>query len=435
MNIKVVTIVGANGTMGANVSAIFASFGNATVYMCCRDINKAKRAAEKACKSVRADSISERLIPVDFSKLEECVSKSDLVFESTAENFNIKSEITLRIGKSLKQNSIACTGSSGLSITKLAECLPNNLRKNYFGVHMFNPPYNMTLCELTPTEYSDLDVMKELREYLTNKLYRTVVQVKDSPAFLANRIGFQFINEALIYAEKYKDNGGIDYIDSILGPFTGRAMPPLLTADFVGLDVTKAIDDNIYTTTKDFANESFVVPDYVNKLIEKGFLGKKVGCGLYKTSKFENGQKLIRVYDIATDTYRDKMKFIFPFAEQMKNYISVGEYREAIAVLIENKSQEARIALNFLLKYVLYSIYTASTVGYHIRSADSVMATGFNWCPPLAMVELINTYTDFVKLVYERQIDLNIDKSILDNLLSLIEPSRYDYRPFFKSSK
>ena len=75
--------------------------------------------------------------------------------------------------------------------------------------------------------------------------------MKDSPAFLGNRIGFQFINEALQYAEKYKFNGGIDYIDAILGPFTGRAMSPLVTANFVGLDVHKAIVDNLYENTRD----------------------------------------------------------------------------------------------------------------------------------------------------------------------------------------
>ena len=103
----------------------------------------------------------------------------------------------------------------------------------------------------------------ELKEYLSNKLIRTVVEVKDSPAFLGNRIGFQFINEALRYAERFKDNGGIDYIDAILGSFTGRSMAPLTTSNFVGLDVHKAIVDNIYEDTHDHAHETFVLPEFV----------------------------------------------------------------------------------------------------------------------------------------------------------------------------
>ena len=88
--LKTVTVVGANGTMGANVSAIFASFGNATVYMVARDKEKSKKAAIKAGKSVKADSIVTHLIPVDYSNLDECVKNSDLVFESAAENLNLK---------------------------------------------------------------------------------------------------------------------------------------------------------------------------------------------------------------------------------------------------------------------------------------------------------------------------------------------------------
>lgn len=80
----------------------------------------------------------------------------------------------------------------------------------------------MPLCEFTPTKYADMELARELKSYLKDKLFRTVVEVKDSPAFLGNRISFQFINEALQYADKYKDNGGIDYIDAILGSFTGR---------------------------------------------------------------------------------------------------------------------------------------------------------------------------------------------------------------------
>ena len=102
MKIKTVTVVGANGTMGANVSAIFASFGNATVYMVSRDKEKSKKAAIKAGKSVKADSIVHHLIPVDYSNLDECVKASDLVFESAAENLELKIELHTKIGKSLK---------------------------------------------------------------------------------------------------------------------------------------------------------------------------------------------------------------------------------------------------------------------------------------------------------------------------------------------
>ena len=150
--IKTVTVVGANGTMGANVSAIFASFGNAKVYMVSRDMDKSRKAVAKAVKSVRAQSIAANLIPADYSMLSACVAESDLVFESTAENPEIKKDITKRIAGALGENTIVCPGTSVLSVTMLAECLPEAIRGNYLGMHFFNPPYNMPLCERIPTK-------------------------------------------------------------------------------------------------------------------------------------------------------------------------------------------------------------------------------------------------------------------------------------------
>lgn len=435
MQVKTVTVVGANGTMGSNVSAIFASFGDAKVYMISRDIEKSKKAVIKAAKSVRAESIVKNLIPADYSMLSECVAESDLVFESAAENLEIKLDITKKIANALRADAIACSGTSGLSITTLAECFPEKIRGRYFGVHMFNPPYNMTLCELITTKYTDGLVLEELKAYLKNVLYRTVVETKDAPAFLANRIGFQFINEALQYAEKYKDNGGIDYIDAILGTFTGRAMAPLTTADFVGLDVHKAIVDNIYKNTSDYAHNTFVLPEFAQKLIEEGKLGRKTGEGLYKMEVRADGTKRLTVYDINTGLFREKMQYVFPFAERMKKYLKVGNYMQAFEVLINNRSQEAEICLHFLLNYIVYSLVTAENVAYKIHAADSAMATGFNWCPPLAMLDAFSSVADVSELIQERMSKDLLLQVDVETLLSNATKSKYDYRPYFKSTK
>lgn len=435
MNINTVTVVGANGTMGCNVSAIFASFGNAKVYMVSRSIEKSEKAVVRAANSVRSESIAKNLYPADYSMLAQCVSESDLVFESTAESLEVKLEITPKIAAALRNDAIACSGTSGLSITTLAECFPEDKRKNYFGVHMFNPPYSMTLCELTPTKYSDRNTLADLKAYLKKVLFRTVVEVKDSPAFLANRIGFQFINMALQYAEEYKDNGGIDYIDAILGSYTGRAMAPLTTSDFVGLDVHKAIVDNIYANTLDYAHETFVLPDIAKKLISENKLGRKTGGGLYKMEIYENGLKRLTVYDINTGTYRDKIQYVFPFAQQMKECLKTGDYTPAFDALVQNHSLEAEICLEFLLNYIVYSLVATAQVGYKINSADDVMATGFNWCPPLAMLQAFSAVTDVKALISERLNKNFLSQIDIDRLLSEAMPSKYDYRRYFKSAK
>lgn len=432
--IKVVTVVGVTGTMGAKIAGIFASFGGAKVYCVGRSIDKVRHSLPKIIRSVRADSISDRLIPADYTELGPCVSESDLIFESTAENMAVKREVACAVAASMRPEAIACTGTSGLSVTKLAECYPEPIRGHFFGVHMFNPPYNMPLCELISTPYSDLHMLGDLRHYLENKLFRTVVEVKDSPAFLGNRIGFQFINEALQYAEKYRDNGGIDYIDAILGPFTGRSMPPLTTSDFVGLDVHRAIVDNVYENTQDYAHDTFVLPEYVKALILEGHLGRKSGGGLYRLIKYDNGFKRMMVYDISTGLYRDVFPYVFPFAEDMKQFISEGDYRKAFEVLMRNRSQEARICRHFLLNYIAYSLYAAKEVGYAIDAADDVMAAGFNWCPPLAMAEALWAVADVRSLIAQEPMS-DISTSIFDDLPLHREPSKYDYRRYFRSGR
>lgn len=434
LNIETVTVVGATGTMGANVAGIFASFGDARVYCVGRDIEKVKKTIPRIVKSVKADAIAKNLIPAEFSMLEKCASESDLIFESVAEDMAVKTEIANRIAGVLQPHALSCTGTSGLSVERIASCYPESLRGHFFGVHMFNPPYSMSLCELIPVSCSDKEIQTALKVYLETTLRRTVVEVKDSPAFLGNRIGFQFINEALQYAEKYKDNGGIDYIDAILGSFTGRAMAPLTTSDFVGLDVHKAIVDNLYHNTDDYAHETFVLPAFVQKLIEEKKLGRKSGGGLYQLVRYDNGFKRQTVLDINTGLYRDVIPYVFPFVDKMKKYIAEGDYQKAFERMVNNHSLEAEICRHFLLSYIVYSLYTAKEVGYQIKAADDVMATGFNWCPPLAMYQALSTVEDVPTLVKESLPEI-CKKIDIDDLFTAVHPSGYDYRPYFKSGR
>lgn len=435
MTINTVTVIGANGAMGSGVSGIFASFGNAKVYMVSRDIKKSRIAADKAAQSIRAGSICKNLIPADYSMLNSCISKSDFVFESVAENIEIKLSVTKEIAKSLKADTVICSGTSGFSITSLSEALPKHLRRNYLGMHFFNPPYNMTLCEIIPTAHTNRSLIEDLKTYLSNVLIRTVVESKDTPAFIGNRIGFYVMNKALQLSEKYKYSGGVDYIDSILGAFTGRNIPPLATSDFVGLDVHKAIVDNIYENTNDYAKETFVFPDFAQKLIDKEQFGCKAGGGLYKTDICKNGTKHIYVYDIATDEFRDKVDYNFLFVEHMICFFKNGDYKSAFNILTNNLSTEAEICMEFLLEYIIYSLFIAKNIGTYADSADDVMATGFNWCPPLALIEALSLVKDIEVLIQERLPNSIYKKAEVGFLLNNVKPSKYDYRPYFKAKK
>lgn len=433
--INTVTVLGANGTMGQNISAIFASFGAAKVYLVSRDMKKSEIAKNKAYRSVRAESVINRMIASDYSHLEECVLDSDLIFEACAENWDIKNSIHKQVAEIIMKHDldrIVCTGTSGLSVTKLAENYPEKMRPNFMGMHFFNPPYQLTLCEMIPTKYSqdNIEVFNSVMDYASTVLRRTVVETADTPAFLGNRIGFQFINEALQLAEEYKYSGGVDYIDAILGSYTGRSMSPIVTANFVGLDVHKAIVDNIYENTSDYAHETFVNPSYVEEMIADGRTGRKAGAGVYKTIVHASGAKIHQVYDIEHGYYREQIKYSFPFAVEMKKNLKIGNYNEAFKELVNNESTEAKICCSALLKYIVYSMNAAKEMGCPYDAADDVMATGFNWCPPIALYEAFCEVTDFAKLCEDRlpQEIVNIikDNQLLDN----VSKSKYDYRRY-----
>lgn len=434
MIIKTVTVLGANGTMGKNVSAIFASFGNADVYMVSRSMEQSQKAVEEASMLVKADSIRKRLIPITYDALSEAVEKSDLVFESVAENIEIKKSINSSVEKYLSETALLCTGTSGLSIDDLAKELSESVKKRYMGVHFFNPPYSMPLCEVIPNKSTDVNTKMELKQYLEKILFRTVVEVKDEAAFLGNRIGFFFINEALQYAEKYEDRGGVDYIDAILGAYTGRSMPPIVTADFVGLDIHEAIVDNVYSHSNDCSKESFVLPVFVKKLIEKGALGKKTRIGLYKTLYDENGKKNTLVYDIKTGEYRELRLYDIPFKKKVISLLREGAYKEAIDVLCESQSEEAKIVRDFMSRYVVYSLNVAREISTDKHAADHVMATGFNWIPPFAVIEAMGGKDRMYKIIKNADMhNLELDFKHIKELIEQADKSLYDFRKFLKA--
>ncbi len=435
MNIKTVTVVGANGTMGSNVAGIWASFGGAHVYMISRTKEKSEEAIKRAAKSVRADAIKQNMEAKDYSDLAECISHSDLVFESIAENEELKKDFLKEAAKHISDHTLVCSGTSGLSIDEMAEVLPKQYRGNFMGMHFFNPPYNMPLCELVGSEYVEGKKLEEIKKYLEETLLRTVVIVKDCPAFMGNRIGFFLINLAVQYAEIYKDRGGVDYIDAIMGPFTGRNMAPIRTADFVGLDVHKAIVDNVYKNTNDYAKEAFRLPEYVEKLIGAGRLGYKTKEGLYKTIQTEAGKKRYCVYDIKTDQYREIKNYNVPFASSMVKNFSDGLYGEAIARLLEDCSEEGEICKKFMVEYVVYSLHINREVGYTVYDADDTMAAGFSWIPPLAVIESFGGKEKFKRMARTVLTEKEWNEMDVDTLLTNSPKSRYDYKRFFKAKR
>ena len=386
--------------MGRLCAGIISSFGDAKVYLFARDMDKAEMAIEQAVMSVRSETIRKNLIPCTYDHdFGRTVSQSDWVLETLVENYNLKEKMTRNIAAAIKPGTFVSTISSGFSITKLSKIFTKDLRKYYFGTHFFNPPYKMTLCEIIYHPESNLQLVKNFGNYLEKSLLRQVVYIKDSPAFVANRIAFQLMNEAAQFAEKYQEKGGIALIDLVMGKFTGRSLALMETLDFVGLDIYKAIVDNIYSNTTDSAHKTFKLPPYMNSLIKNHSLGLKSGAGLYKTVKASDGSKSRFVYNIKTKKYEPQPVINLPFITKVQENIYYGRYQEAMDIIKNSREWGSQLTRYFIARYISYSLSLVGDIVDSSINIDKIMAYGFNWIPPTALVDLLGGKTEAIKFI------------------------------------
>lgn len=389
LKINTVTILGANGIMGSNCGGLIAAFGNAKIFMVARTTEKANEGIFKAIASIRSDVIKTQLIPLTYDKLSYCIPRSDWILEALSEDIGIKHYFNIKISKFTKPRAIISTISSGLSITELASDFNKNIQKYFFGTHFFNPPYKMLLCEIIPNPNSSKKIQKDLIEYLEKILRREVIVSKDKPAYVGNRIGFEVLNEALIYAEKYS----IPYIDYPLGGITGRIMPPIQTIDLIGLDIYKTVAENM----------DFKIPNFVKKLISAGKLGNKTGNGFYK---FIKNKKYY--LDIKKQRYQVFKEFDIDLIRNVKEKIREGKYKDAINLIINSNTEEAKIIQYFFAKYIHVPFSVVGSVAENKEDVDKAMGYGFNWLPPSALIDLIGGKLTAINLLNKFNLDIPI---------------------------
>jgi 3-hydroxyacyl-CoA dehydrogenase len=391
VNIERVVILGANGTMGAGSAEVFAA-GGCDVVLLARSTEKAREGlvgAQNMAKSLRiADKMSVGTYDGD---LDEAVGKADLIFEALAEDIEIKKAFFARVDRVRRPESIVATVSSGLSITEMAKPCSESFKKNFLGIHLFNPPTVIVGTEVIPHAGTDPKLVPAIVAMLETRFGRVVTLCNDLPAFAGNRVGFKVLNECAQLAAEH----GVAFVDYLIGPYTGRAMPPLATVDLVGWDVHRAIVDNVHANTRDEAHAAFALPTYVAELIEEGHLGNKTPerGGFYRRSK-EDGKNVNLVLDPKSGGYRSpadiKIKPI-PFVEQMRELHHVGRYREAFKVFLAAKGAEADLARTVILGYVSYALNRVGDgeVVAMPRDVDKIMGFGFNWAPPTVLVDIM----------------------------------------------
>ena len=363
-----------SGTMGGQIAAHFANLGFDTMMFDTSEeaLSKSIAMMKKLKPTPFASASVSRLIKTSTYDNLEALSSCDFIIESIVENLDIKKQLFKQISPHVNDNAILVTNTSGLSIQKIAESSPEKLRSRIFGVHFFNPPRYMPLVELIRTSYSDEVLLNKAEGFITSALGKEVVYAKDSPAFVANRIGVFSFMAVLKHAENF--NLAADTVDALTGKRVGRpASATFRTLDVVGLDVMSNVVKNIYENAKDDPwIELFKIPDWIEALIEKGSLGSKTRKGIY-----EKVGKDIYVFDPKDGEYRLSDKAI---SSKVKKILKdSGSIENALLELSKSDDPQAQFLWSVHRDVFHYTAFHLEHVAETARCVDLALKSGFAW--------------------------------------------------------
>lgn len=315
-------------------------------------------------------------VPEDAARIQQAnyeehlalLGECDLVIEAIAERMDWKLDLYQRIAPALAAHAIVASNTSGLSITKLSEVLPESIKPRFCGIHFFNPPRYMALLELIATPATQPQVLDQLETFVTSTLGKSVVRAKDTPNFVANRVGIA----GMLATIKEAENFGLSYdiVDDLTGKKMGRASSGTFrTADVVGLDtmahVIKTLQDNL---ADDPFFASYATPPVLKALIEKGALGQKTGAGFYK----KVGKDILRL-DPAKGDYVPGGGKAEPIVERMLKKPAA----ERLKLLRESSNPQAQFVWAILRDAFHYAAVHLETIADNARDVDFAMRWGF----------------------------------------------------------
>ena len=304
------------------------------------------------------------------------LSNVDWTIEAVVENLEIKKKVFDNVEKFRKPGTLITTNTSGIPIHLMLEGRSDDFQQNFFGAHFFNPPRYLQLLEIIPTLKTSQDVIDFLMWYGDLYLGKTTVLCKDTPAFIANRIG---VFSIMAVFKLKKDLGlSIKEIDTLTGPLTGKPKSATFrTTDVVGIDTLVKVANNVYhDCPNDEARDLFAIPEYVNKLVANNWLGDKTGQGFYKKSKDDKGEKIILELD--TETFEYKPSPISKMAS-VTAAKPIDNLKERLKVLFSGKDKAAEFlrSLNFYI--FQYSSNRIPEISDELYKLDDAMRAGFGW--------------------------------------------------------
>lgn len=324
----------------------------------------------------------------DLADLTNC----DLIIEAIAERLDFKIDLYKLITPHLNNKAILVTNTSGLSINTLCQILPVHLQNNFCGMHFFNPPRYMHLVELIPATKTSLILLGKLESWLTSYLGKGVVRCKDTPNFIANRIGVFSLLATWKHAELMQI--GFDEVDLLTGTLIGRPKSATFrTIDLVGLDTMRHVVSTMQESLqKDQWHPLFQLPKWFNKMINDNHLGQKTGQGIYRKKG-----KAIEVFDININDYRLANANI---DETVKEIFKIKEPQKFFQNLITSTSKQAKFLTACYIDLWHYSVYHLAEIANNVRDVDLAMCWGFGWQQgPFEMWQKIgfSTVKDFIQ--------------------------------------
>lgn len=316
-----------------------------------------------------ADRIEVGNLSDDLARLSEV----DWVIEVVVERLDIKVDLFKKIAAHVRPGTIVSSNTSGISLKSMVEELPESFTRYFLGTHFFNPPRYMKLLEIIPGPNTDQKIITFLAEFGERVLGKGVVMAKDTPNFIANRIGVFGLASTL--KEMLSSGLSVDEVDALTGPVMGRPKSASFrTVDLVGLD-TFIHTANTVAVGLPAEKENFTLPGFIQTMLTNGWLGDKTQQGFYKKSKGPQG-RVIEVLDPHTMTYVPQKSVKFPSLDKAK---AAGGLTEKIRTLVSGKDAGAEFAWNVLKPVLLYAATVAKDIADNIAGIDEGMRWGFNW--------------------------------------------------------
>jgi 3-hydroxyacyl-CoA dehydrogenase len=303
------------------------------------------------------------------------LAEVDWIIEVVVENLKIKQDLLKKVAAVRRPGTILSTNTSGIPVQDICVGMDLEIKQHFLGTHFFNPPRYMKLLEIIPLPETLPEVVKFVAEFGERVVGKGIVYAKDSPNFIANRIGiFGMLNLMKIMAE---EGLTIEEVDAITGPAMGRPRSASFgTTDLVGLDTFAHVAKNLYENApNDEMREVFQVPDFVQKMLEKKWLGNKTGQGFYKRIKSEAGKEKL-VLDYKTLEYRPAQKVKFPSLDAVKAASTPADKAKA---LVYGEDRAGKFAWKITSESLLYAARRVPEIADDIYNIDNAVKWGFNY--------------------------------------------------------